>query len=166
VHFVAKICAFVLTAYSDSPVANRLEMRSKNLAKKGIKYNGIESLVKSWVKRFDEFESRFDQMQMKCNQSLISHWEIEKKKGMIKSFPEFIRKHQNNIFTREQLCDLYYRADGERPSEIDKASKRTKNFLRSNKIEFIKQKDLHEYLSILKKQLVGYVETSANNALS
>ena len=71
----------------------------------------------------------------------------------IKSFSEFLRKYQNNIFTSNQLRDLYFRFDGQKLSEYNKAINRAKNFRRSNKIEFIKPKEIHNYLSILKQML-------------
>lgn len=155
-----------IESHGNSQVKNRLELRSKNLAKKGTVYYGVENLIENWINRLGKFEGRYDKLQARSNQYLIWRWNIEKQEGVVKKFYEFIRKYQNNIFTREQLIDLYFRADGERPSEFDKASGSAKNFERSNKLEYIRQKDLHEYLTILKCCMEHYVNSGANDAPS
>lgn len=139
-----------------SPVYNRLEFRSKAILKVN---KDIPSLIEDWCRRLEYAVSCFDKLQDKCNDYLIQKWN-EEKSTQVKNVSEFLRKHQDNIYTSRQIANFYSRLN------YDKPESKAKNFKRYNKIEYFSLNDLNFYVAVIQKAFRKYVKMDSKSAVT
>lgn len=138
-----------------SPIANRLEFRSKSI----LKINkDVPVLAGDWLKRLDNAILSFDRLQNMCNEALIRKWEEENGR-MVKTTAEFLRKYQSNIFTTNQLERFFVRF-GKNPKSGIKSFKRY-----NSGIDFFTKKDLLCYIEILKEAVKEYFSDAIDYAI-
>lgn len=136
---------------------NRLEVRSKALLKTK---KSIPELLDSWLAKFDALPQYFEQLQSMCNTEIVRRWPLEQN-IKVKSLSEYIRKYQDNIYSRKQLIELYDKIG------IVKPTKAVYNFDYDNtkhntSIEYISAKELKLYLAMIKKSLLIFTDITSN----
>lgn len=127
---------------------NRLEVRSKALLKKTKK--SIAEIIEDWLKKLEIVINEYERLQDICNTLLIKRWRLERN-IKVKSFAEFIRKYQDNIYTRKQLILLY------QDLEVKNPERSADKFKNRNEIEYISRNDLQAYYNILKKSATEFM---------
>lgn len=128
---------------------NRLELRSKALIKTN---KNLSDLIRDWLSKLDRTPKYFKKLQSVCNRELFKQWNLEYK-SKTKNISEFTRKHQDNIYTTDQLINLYKLVGLKNPPQAVYA------FNKRNKIEYFSLKDIEEYLNLIKKSLIYFSTT-------
>lgn len=132
----------------DGNVLNRLEIRSLKL--KMENENIIPNLIKLWQKRFKKALDKYDGLQIISNDCLYREWIKCKEKYTI---IEFVKKHDDQIFTRNQLTELYDLLGHPNPSSG--ASSYCKRF----KPAFFTTKDIKNYINIIEKAFQAFLKS-------
>ena len=120
---------------------NRLELRCKSLSKTK---KDIEQCFYYWFGKLDKLVKHYAEFQLLCNLHLMELWQDEKD-VKVKCFYEFIRKHQDNIYSRKQLIDLFARLGTKNPASA------ADRFKSKNAIEYISVGDLKLHIKNIKK---------------
>lgn len=141
----------------NSQFSNRLEFRNKALDQRKTNFESVERLAENWSRRFISFVAQYGRMSADCNKFLLDRWYNEQGEN-VKNMTEFIRKYQDNVFSAEQLTELYSAMGVKNP----KGS--VKNYKRYNYIEFISKDYVNKYLNVIDKSLKAYVSEGAITA--
>lgn len=123
-------------------VKGRLELRSKSLFKFD---KSIPVLAADWQRRLKTLPALYDKLQQKANGILSELW-ISKRQESNICMSEFVRTYQENIFSFEQLRNLF-RLIGSTNSH--EAAKSFRN--RNSHIYFISEQDLVGYITVINK---------------
>lgn len=124
-----------------SEVMNRIEFRSKRLAKD----TNEPAEFKRWLNRLDASATKenLNKLENKINIALEQRYQEQcSQRGF--STSEFLYKYQNSIFTIRQLSDFYRRLEFKDPYDSAKKYKKRKNF------ECVTLKDLRVYIEKIK----------------
>lgn len=130
---------------------SRLEFRSKALSKFGNQKT-IQQLAPYWKNRLNAAIANYEPLLVKCNDILMKKWD-EEKGFETKSFSEFIRKYQENIFSSKQLIDLFQRIGVKNPKQS------AYRFKKNNDIEYISQNNLKFYAKIINKSIRNFMDS-------
>ena len=120
---------------------NRLELRCKSLSKTK---KDIEQCFHYWFDKLDKLVGRYAEFQLLCNSYLMRLWQDEK--GIkVKGCYEFIRKYQDNVYSRRQLINLF--------EQLGAANSKSAadRFKQKNSIEYISEADLKRYINNIKQ---------------
>lgn len=128
-----------------SPVQSRLELRSKRLT--GTDTNALEEIDR-WIKRLRDIPKGSKKLQDKCNEILLSEWELESASGKVRSKIEFIRNKKGRIFSQKQLIDLCIL--------MDTNAKYAKEMEHKAGVETYADSDLEEYIKIIIEELTNF----------
>lgn len=128
-------------------IKNRLELRNKKIrTNQSVRYQA-ELCIDRLYKAFDCYETWVEQR----NNRLLELLSIEESRQRIQSKREFFRKYQDDIYTRSQLTDLFWRTGTSNPQ------KTADQFQGRYHIEYIKRKSLERYIQILVTALQKYL---------
>lgn len=152
-----------ITGNKTEPVRARLEERSvsrqwQEINKKANKEPNwnMDALKKefteTWFDRWDKALKNLDKVQNKYNDELEKKY-FENKNARPVQFrnqTEFIMQHQNSIFTKKQLINLFARFGAENPEN------KAKNYKQNYGIEFFSQADVRHAVNEIKRAALAF----------
>lgn len=128
---------------------NRLELRTKR-----INFSSLDDIPEAftfWKRSFSKTYIQFVQLQHLCNASLVKRWRGEAG-NLVRSQSEFIRKYQENFFTRSQLIDYLETIQPE-----GDVKKRASNLVYENDIVLFKAENVLAYLNEIEKGITNFL---------
>ena len=133
------------------PAKSRLELRACRVY--GYAAQGTKNLIAEWGFRLKRSIAGYETLQKTCNECLLRRWEVDRKAGAVRSRNDFIRRYQENIYSKRQLVELLEALGCENPK------KSAENIKSREKLEFFTQKDLETLLNKLIDSMKVYFET-------
>ncbi len=127
--------------------SNRLEFRSKALLKRK---KTIREITQEWLRKLDSLEFEYESLQASCNKALLEQWKKENG-NTVKNVGEFLRKHQNNIFSSKQLVAFLEGIGYTNPKDG------AYRFAARNHIQYIYVSDIRCYVAEIKKSVMQFI---------
>jgi hypothetical protein len=125
---------------------NRFELRCTKLT--SSPKDGAEKAISKWVNALEQCTGIYSALQDKANNCLVQKYFEEQEAETVKTANEFVRKYEENFFTRQQLKKFFeIVGNGNNPKHA------TDNFIRRNKIRFYKSKQIARYISTMKNAI-------------
>jgi len=130
------------------PYSTRIEFRKPRL--KGS-IDDSEKWVKDVINKLDSMEGRIDYVNDFMVDRLTNLYNLEQEKGKIKSFSEFVRKHNDYFYTLDILKGVYKNI-GLKGSYNEWLRK----FRRTNDLNFMSKSDVKKFVKDSKKAVKTY----------
>lgn len=125
--------------------STRMEIRFKRLSKMDFEKN-LDKLIDS----LKDLEEKIPLLEEDMSKRLIKLWEKESKKGITKTFSEFVRKYNEYFYTIEIIRQVY-----KATALKGNCTKWISKFREKNSLEFYKKSNI----TSLKKQMIKSIKT-------